>query len=355
MLWLRYGNVLTLASHMALQFGRPRMVNRSDCTADDPIDCDLPLHPSQTLFRPSTPGGRPSLYRLALTKYHISLRIHEAMTTGAFSVNFDDYATLDAIYLDVEHLRQAIPAVLQADSPDTSWDLQIPLLLRYRLLATFLIDAFIMALHRPHAAKRQKSLAEAVRAAIRILQHSQKLFEITEKHQRKFYSLSFHTIDAGISLSTMLARFPDQTAEYNVEAMSALRQATQRLGILKEQNVAAIAGEVVLSKFIRKLERVPLENLANAAHAQQESTAVIEPAIYNDPLIPWTSTPTAANSATAVSGASGEAWTEQSGHWDEIFADISWTSNWLEHFDSSAANSIFELQNGGFDFNTFVR
>lgn len=331
------------------------MINRSDCTVADPINCDLPLHPSQTLFRPSTPGGRPSLYRLALTKYHIALRIHEAMSTGAFSTNFDNWSALDAIQFDAEQLRNNIPKALQADAPDTSWDLQIPLLHRYRLLITLLIDAFEMALHRPHAARRQKSLVEAVRAAIRILGHAQQLFELTEKHHRKFYSLSFHTIDAGISLSTMLARFPRETAEYNREAMRALRQATTRLELLKEQNKAAVAGEIVLSQFIRKLERVPLENLADAAHAQQEHKNMADTTTFIDSESPWTAIPTAVNrTATAGSGLT-DTWTEQPGSWDDIFADISWTSNWLEHFDSTATNNMFDMHNGGLDLNTFTR
>lgn len=79
---------------MSLQLGRPRLINASDCTLTDPIDCDFPLEPPRTLFRLPKTDDRPSSFTLQLLKYKVGQAIHRMMSMGAINPLIEDYGSL---------------------------------------------------------------------------------------------------------------------------------------------------------------------------------------------------------------------------------------------------------------------
>ncbi|KAK5082311.1 hypothetical protein LTR05_007457 [Lithohypha guttulata] len=316
---------------MALQLGRPRMVNVSDCTISAPLDCDLPREPSKTLFRAFTCGDRPSLYRVALLKYQIAQWIHDAMSRGAFNRDFNDLSAIGVLHKHVTDLLANLPSTLQSVAPDTSWDLQIPELRKHRLNAAIIVDAVLLALHRPHAAKYRKSLDEAINAAIRLLNYSQKLFEATEPHHHRTYTLIFYTIDAGISLATLLARFPRDSIDRRSEAIEALTLSVSRLSVLRQRNVAAVAGESVLNKFLEILQpsspQHSLTTVNGSTHAAGPQQQWIPAQSYGDEV------------NGVLDEGQPDRLTDENRFWEEVLA-TDFTSNWLQQFDLGLGGSL---------------
>jgi hypothetical protein len=61
-----------------------------------------------------------------------------------------------------------------------------------------------MALLRPHVGTHYESRHEAVKAALKVLEPQQQIFEISGPHLLYIYTYSFYTIDSRIFLSAMM-------------------------------------------------------------------------------------------------------------------------------------------------------
>jgi hypothetical protein len=269
---------------MALQLGRARMINANDCTVKPPIDSDLPEDPSRTIFVTTGADQKPSHYTSACVKYYLSQQIHKMMSLGALNPGFNDYSIIQSLHAEVTQLLNDLPPAVRPETPDTSWDLQYPEVVKHRLQISIIASSFLLSLHRPLVARRPQSLELAISAAIQVLDASQLLFERTEQHQHKTYTLVFYTIDAGMLLSAMLAKFPREADWATEPAITALRQAVFRLSVLKERNPAAIAGEQVLTQCLERLghgsEKLPTEP---ENHQTEPQRRVVEQGNRNRP------------------------------------------------------------------------
>lgn len=239
-------------SHMSLQLGRPRMIHVSDCTLTDPIDCDFPLEPARTLFRTPGPGERPSSFTLQLVKYKIGHIIHRMMSIGATNPLLEDYGILQSLHDDVSELLKSLPPTMQLENPDTSWDVAYPSLVKQRLQISIVAYSFLVALHRPHASRHVSSRRNATDAAIRSLEASHELFNRSEPHHYKIYTLVFYTIDLGIFLAAAAIKYHNTATETRRRIDQTLEQAVRRLGVLKDRNTAARYGEATLRRCIQK-------------------------------------------------------------------------------------------------------
>jgi hypothetical protein len=238
---------------MALQLGRPRMINAGDCTVKTPTDCDMPTHPSHTLFAIPAPDEAPSSYTTQLVKYRLGQLIDRLMSLGALKSGFADHVVVQNAHAEILRMLEALPAHVRPEKPDTIFDHQYPGLVSDRLHVSILANSFLLALHRPHAAQHQQSLELAMASACRVLDDTQALFIRCKPHHFKIYTLAFYTIDAGLLLAAMLSRFPMLDPATKAHATASLRQAAERLAKLSTRNVAAIAGEKALRQCLAGL------------------------------------------------------------------------------------------------------
>ena len=186
---------------MSLQLGRPRMINVSDCTLTDPIDCDFAFEPSRTLLRLPEPDDRPSSFTLQLVKYRIGLAIHHLMSTGATDPLLQDHDIVQSLHSEVLSILMNLPPAMRLTNPDTSWDHLYPGLIKQRLQICIVTHSFLVALHRPHASKHLVSRQHAIYSATTSLTASHDRFKQSQPHHYKIYTLVFHTIDTGIFLA----------------------------------------------------------------------------------------------------------------------------------------------------------
>jgi hypothetical protein len=199
------------------------------------------------------PDERPSLYTSAMVKHHTARHIHKLLSMGAFKPGFDNHEALRSFHEKTVQFISTLPPAMRPDHPDTSWDLQCPDIVKHRLQISIVVNSFLLALHKPHAARQPQSLELAVLAAIAVLDATQNLFQLTHSHQYKIYTLVFYTIDAGLLLSAMLAKSSSGLENFRARAIESLRQAVGRLKVLKQSVRAAVAGEKALNHCLERL------------------------------------------------------------------------------------------------------
>lgn len=327
-----WATILTWESHMSLQLGRPRLIHASDCTVLDPIDCDFPSSPSRTLFRLPSPEERPSLYTTQLVKYKVSQTIHRMMSIGATHPLIHNYDIIESLHSGVLDFLQSLPPAMKFDTPDMSWDTRYPALIKARAQNAIVVHSFLLALHRPHSARYEKSRQRATEAAIGSLEASEELFKLTAPHQYKIHTIVFHTIDSSIFLVTAAIKYHTYESEMRSKIDQTLERAIERLNVLKVRNSIARHGQKALAKCLQKFRQAWTNGVpkvyANPSFSAgiQDSMLSSEPRIYR------------AMGSNTPSGGSSSAGTEHDpllGR--DLFEDITnarvSTSSWLEHMD----------------------
>jgi hypothetical protein len=254
---------------------------------------------------------------------------------------------------------------MRLDKPDTSWDFQWPDMVKHRLQISIIANAFLLALHKNHAAQYPHSLDLAVSAAVQVLDATQLLFEKTEPHQYKIYTLVFYTIDAGLVLSAMLAKYSARVEQARGHAITSLRQAIVRLSVLKGSVSAAVAGEKALSQCLEKLgcsnehmhvdqgdsERPATKHgKAGAQQIHPSPQATPEDARHAPIQGDSTVTPTGDSTVTPTSNfpqaepsfALDQWGSDGADLFTQIMDDDAWTASWLEQMN--------RIQSMNFDF-----
>jgi hypothetical protein len=338
------------------------MINAEDCTVKTPIDSDIPENPSRTLFAPPAPDERPSLYTAGKVKHYLAQQIHKLMSSGAFRPGFSDYGAIQSTHAEVLHFLSSLPPAMRLEKPDTSWDFQWPDMIKHRLQISIIANAFLLALHKNHAAQHPHSLDLAVSAAVQVLDASQLLFEKTEPHQYKIYTLVFYTIDAGLVLSAMLAKYSARVEQARGHAITSLRQAIVRLSVLKGSVSAAVAGEKALSQCLEKLgcsnehmyvdqrdsERPATKHgKAGAQQIQPSPQAIPEDAghapIHGNSIV----TPTSNFLQPEPSFALDQWGSDGADLFTQIMDDDAWTASWLEQMNRIQSMN-FDFEEDGF-------
>lgn len=345
---------------MALQLGRPRMINALDCTVSPPIDCEFPLEPSRTLFTPVGAGDKPSSYTIELVKYETAHIIHRYMSMGAGNDRFKDYKWVQVLHNDVIELLNKLPPAMRTVDPDLSWEGKYPDMKKQRLQIALVIYTILMALHRPHASSQESSRTTAIDSALRVLQESEKLFEISKKHHYKIYTLMLHNVDAGLFLAAAAAKYPDLlSGPQGEQILHALGQAVSRLRVLKERNSSAIIGEQVLDKCLQKLRKSSQINhdASNNAvcssgsipfHPEQDTNVI---GGHSSDLVPTQTWSTPENMPTWGTELVGTPWDGRD-LFDEVTNSKNQTMIWLEQMDMTS--STFDMQNTGYNWDALL-
>ncbi|KAK9313997.1 hypothetical protein V1522DRAFT_438057 [Lipomyces starkeyi] len=249
-LWV---NLFIWDSHMALVLGRPRTINANDCTIRTPTDCDIPEDPFTTVPTSIGLANVPSSYTPRLFMYEISHKIHKMRSLAADKRYISDYNVVKDLHEQVMSLLDGLPPVFRPENPDISWDSRCSNFPKQRQQLSSAASSFLMALHRPHVAIHKFSRDAGIRAALNTLECQQRLFEMLSRHYYKFFYLSFYTIDAAMFLATtMIKHTPtDQGLLQNI--YRSLRQAINRLLVMKERSPIAKSGVQVLAQCCQKI------------------------------------------------------------------------------------------------------
>lgn len=329
-----WATILTWESHMSLQLGRPRLIHVSDCTVLDPIDCDFPIDPSRTLFRPSGPDEHPSLYTTQLVKYKIGQTIHRMMSIGATQPLLQNPGVIESLHSAVLELLDGLPRAMKLDNPDTSWDTRLPSLITARAQNAIVVHSFLLALHRPHAARHEASRQRATEAAIGSLEASEELFKLTQPHQYKIHTVVFNTIDAGIFLVIAAIKYHTHESQMRNIIDQTLERAIERLKVLKTRNSIARHGEKALAKCLQRFRRAWTRD--PYAHTDVHS----EPSIDGMQHSMLSSEPRdyeIVETSTSVGGYPSVGVEQDPLLGRDLFEDVTnarvSTSSWLEHMD----------------------
>ncbi|KAJ9616967.1 hypothetical protein H2200_000687 [Cladophialophora chaetospira] len=354
-----WATLFTWESHMALQLGRPRMINAADCTVKTPIDSDFPEHPSRTILATPATNEKPSFYTSSLVKHYFAQHIHKLMSLGALKPGFGDYSTIQSVHAEISQFLNGLPSTMRPDGPDRSWDSQYPDFVKHRLNISIVSNSFLLALHKPHVVQHVQSSELAVSAAIGVLNDTQLLFEETNPHQYKIYTVCFYLVDAGLLLAAMLARLPglDQIKSH---AITTLQRAVLTLSKLKEKNHVAVAGEAALQHCLQRLgcsakiteveQQHTDDHLPTTVATRIETAGQYEgslPAVDESALI----TPASSVPQTQPESAFDQWRLEGPDIFGQIMDDEAWTASWLEQMNSISSMS-FDFDEDGLEWNT---
>lgn len=259
-LWAR---LFILDSHMAMALGRPRGINREDCSTSAPFDCDFPSNPSRTVPRSTRHAYEPPNSFSFIASFWIALshKVHDILSMRASKSHLKDHTQIQSLHEAITSLVNGQPPSLRPIYPNTSWDKQMPQLpaVRERILAA--AQGVILALHRPYISTHPTSLFSAMNAAFEILQAQHRLFGLVRDPQRKLYGYSFYTVDAGVFLAAIVTKHFGCDMAICSRALQQLQQATTRLCAMKDRSPIAQAGEPILRQCCYNLEvhmRTPL-------------------------------------------------------------------------------------------------
>lgn len=249
-LWL---NLFVWDAAMAMILGRPRTINMDDCNFKPPTDCIYPENPLNTVPLPIQPGEKPSAFSERLIEYQLSLRIHEMRRLRTEHRHPKDYAVIQKLHVEALSLLDAAPPFLQTSNPDTSWDVQCPYLPAQREQVAIVVNAYLVALHRPHVIDRVESRNAVWNATSVVLESLQRMFETSTVHAYKHFMLSFFTVDAALLLSAMAIRFPKQDQTCNDMLLQNLKNALDRLQALRVRSSIAAAGLPIIRQCCRQV------------------------------------------------------------------------------------------------------
>ncbi|KAJ6078830.1 hypothetical protein N7467_008583 [Penicillium canescens] len=184
----------------------------------------------------------PSSVCLNLLMYELSQKIHEIRTLRADKPGLQDYTIIQRLHSEILSLVKELPSTIRTPNPDTSWDLQFPIIPRLREKIFTAAYSLLMALHRPHIAKHMQSRETVLKAGLAILESQQRFFEAITQFHYAYFGNAFFSIDAVIVLSTVVSSFPSKDVDLLQQIVLATQQAIGRLCLIETENEMARAG-----------------------------------------------------------------------------------------------------------------
>lgn len=279
---------------------------------------------------------------------------------GAANGRLKDYSVVQSLHNEVIELLNKLPPAMRTIDPDLSWEAKYPGLKKDRLQVAIIVHSILMALHRPHAVYHPSSRNAAITSALRVLQESENLFHVSEKHHYKIFTIMFYSVDAGLFLAAAAAKYPDVLfGEHGRSILHALELTISRLHVLKERNSSAAFGEHVLEKCLKSLRKsvedgigVPDQHqqmTSGNIYVQNISTNVFG-APHGSPLENQQNTDAA---ELNIWGTSTSTESSNDGHiFDEVTNSRVQTFIWLEQIEMMSSN--LEVQNNGYNWDTFL-
>ncbi|KAL5613016.1 hypothetical protein FOVSG1_002079 [Fusarium oxysporum f. sp. vasinfectum] len=259
-------------SHMAILLDRPRTINISDCTAETPIGCDIPVDRLNALPTSISASARPSLFVNRLFTYSLARKIHEILTLSANTRIVSDYNIVRRLHTEIIDLCKNHHPALRANNPDTSWDQQYPVIKKQRQFAKIMANSVILSLHRDHIKVHEESRDEAMKAALACLDAQHALMSLLPPNQQRMYGLSCHCIDACIFVAYVAKIQGVVDSSLISRVQTAIRETVTRLELLDDESPFAKNMTQVLMRTLSSLrESAGHRPTTNSSEAQSPS------------------------------------------------------------------------------------
>jgi len=198
--------------------------------------------------------------------------VHEIRNLGADKRAFEDYSAIQNFESRIQSLVNELPPPLHSPNPDTSSDLEFPVLPRQREKVFTASNAFLMSLHRPHVRKHKHSQNMVIQAAFNVLDSQQRFFELINRCHYGNFANAFFSIDAMIVLSTAVTEFPIKNLEVLQRAIFVAQQAVGRLSLIESGNELAPTG----LKILRSCHQVIKDTYNKTKQLESESMKASE-------------------------------------------------------------------------------
>lgn len=265
---------------MALAFGRPMFINLKECTVTSPIDCDIPRDRLKRVPVARSNTDKPTPMTERLLRYKLSRRfceIRELENEGPLPSNGEKVRELHHFAIN---FRKSLPAIFSPTNTDTTWDTECPFVPTHRELLSYLVDFFLVALHRPYIFTREKSQLQVYKSSLAILDSQERLFEVVRSRDTQFFiGVTFPTFDAAVLLAVVLVSNPERYHASFSRPYQSLKNAFERLTFIGSTMVLAKVGaeilQTTLSRVVEAQERAGFPVL---------SLDVINPPQTNTPL-----------------------------------------------------------------------
>lgn len=247
---------------MALALGRSMFTNQKECTVTAPIDCNIPVDWLKRVPVARSSSDKPTPMTERLLRYNISLRfceIRELEGEGPIPRNAEKVKELHDFALD---FKKSLPSFYQTSNTDKRWDAEFPFVPTHRELLSYLVDQFLMTLHRPYIFTREKSQAQVYKSALAILDSQDRLFENMRRKETSQLSigLTFPTFDAAVLLAVVLVSNPERYSSIFSRPYQSLQNALERLQFiaptLKLAKTGAEILQTTISRVVEAQERI---------------------------------------------------------------------------------------------------
>jgi hypothetical protein len=241
---------------MSLALGRPSFINLKECTVTPPLDCKIPIDRFKTVPTARSDFDKPTPMTERLLRFKMSLRgaeIRDLELQGPMPQNPEKVKELDQFAMTI---RNSLPSFFHGSSPDYTWDAECPFIPTHRELTSYLIDSFLMALHRPYIFKRERSQIRVYKSALSILDSQERLFQSIRNSRSSFYiGSTFPTFDAAILLAVVLVSNPERYHKSFQRPYRSLKRAVERLEFIgANMTLAKVGAEILETTICRVIE-----------------------------------------------------------------------------------------------------
>jgi hypothetical protein len=135
---------------MAIPLGRPMFIDLKHCTITPPLDCAIPIDRLSRIPVGRSESEKPSIVTERIFRHKLSVRfcdIRDLEVEGPIPKNPEKVKELHHFAID---FRKKLPSFFRTSKPDTKWDSELPYIPAQREMLSYLVDCFLMALHRPY-------------------------------------------------------------------------------------------------------------------------------------------------------------------------------------------------------------
>jgi hypothetical protein len=195
-------------------------------------------------------NGPPTALSVILVGYHAAYQyfavIHELENNGA---RLEQYSTVEEVNSKIMGNIHSLPSWCRLENPSLDFDsnpgcLWLP---TARQGLWSLIHFVLLALHRPYIFSVAKSRAQALKAALAILQAQSQLFQVSESQHCMTFNLVYASFDAIVLMAAIYLLYPAENSEYLEQSLRGIQWGVETLAIIgKDNKMANLAHRVVL-------------------------------------------------------------------------------------------------------------
>jgi hypothetical protein len=241
---------------MALALGEPAGINQKECTVTAPLDCDIPVDYLTRVPVANSPLAKPSVFTPRLLRFEISKRLGELRELEGEGKVPRNPEKVRELHQFAVNFRENMPAFFRASNPDMTWDKECYYVPVQREMLSYLLDTFLMALHRPYIFTREKSQRQVYDSSLAILDSQHRLFETARDSHFTFQvAVTFPTFDAAVLLGMVLVSNPERYQTTFQRLYLSLTRALEHLEFIGVKfRLARTCAEVIRTTIRRIVE-----------------------------------------------------------------------------------------------------